>query len=367
MPAELKYIISYQPELMFTNRIRYYCRLVHHEIASHLLDMFFSLSDDDCSDLTRYKLKVTREAITTLVHEAVERTQRFPVDISSLTQANADFLTQRAEKEYAIILRYIVASLCLCSMVMQQRYRKAVNPIDLYDVPTFYATVAGWSADVLFKVESVVKDSQPRRTSRETRKNRKTPKKKTTNTFTKETFTLNDHQEDAKIKEWRMLVFCDSLFSDFVKAEVENKAKERRKIEKLFSGKSLKEDEKIVWKGTKKELVYFFRQLKMYLEYSSNVGFWDIVASHFLIETQGKRKVRQVPISADSLKNTTEKPQSDIMRKLDKLVQLLTKPIDEVLGQHSANMEEEAEAERYKKMAEGDFSRELNRSGQKRK
>ena len=75
LPAELNYKISYQPEIMFTNRIRYYCRIVHHEIASHLLDMFSSLSDDDCSDLTRYHLKVTREAITTLVHDAVERNQ----------------------------------------------------------------------------------------------------------------------------------------------------------------------------------------------------------------------------------------------------------------------------------------------------
>lgn len=366
MTAELKYKISYRPEIMFTNRIRYYCRIVHHEIVSHLLNMYSTLSDDDCSDLTRYHLKVTREAITTLVHDAVKRSQQFSVDISSLTQANADFLTQRAEKEYTVILRYIVASLCHCGMEMQQRYRNAVNPIDLCDVPIFYASIAGWSIDPLFLVEPVAIDTQSRKSSHEARRNRKTPKKRNPDTFTKATFTLNDLQEDARIAEQRMSVFCDSLFSDFVKAEDENRTKERRKIEKLLKGKPLSENDKIVWKAAKKELVYFFRQLKLHLTYSSKENFWSIVASHFVIETQGNRKIRQVAISADSLKNTTEKPQPDITRKLDDLIKLLTAPIDEVVRQQSVDMEEEAENARYQQMAEKDFTRELNPPEQKR-
>lgn len=365
MPAELKYIIRYRPEIMFTNRIRYYCRIVHHEIVSHLLNMYSTLSDDDCSDLTCYHLKVTREAITTLVHDAVGRSQQYPVDISSLTQANADFLTQRAEKEYTVILRYIVASLCHCGMEIQQRYKNAVNPIDLYDVPTFYASVAGWSTDPLFLVEPIVTNNQMSKSSHEAKQNRKTPKKRNLDTFTKATFTLNSIQEDARITEQRMSVFCDSLFSDFVKAEDENRAKERRKIEKLLTGKLLNENEIIVWKATKKELVYFFRQLKPYLTYPSKENFWSIVASHFVIETQGKRKIRPVPISADSLKNTTGKLQPDIIRKLDDLIKLLTAPIDEVLRQHSADMEEE-ESARYQQMAEKDYTRELNPPKQKR-
>ena len=366
MPTELKYKISYRPEIMFTNRIKYYCKTVHHEIVSYLLNMCSTLSEDDCSDLTYYHLKVTREAIFTLVHDAVKRSQQFSVDITSLTQANADYLTQRAEKEYIVILRYIVASLCHCGMEMQQSYRNAVNPIDLYDVPTFYASVVGWTIDPFFTVEPVAINTPYRKSSHEVKQKRKTLKKRNSDAFTKATFTLNDLQEDTRIAEHRMSVFCDSLFSDFVKAEDKTRAKERRKIEKMLKGKTLSENEKMVWKAAMKELVYFFRQLKPHLTYPSKENFWSIVASHFVIETQGKRKIRPVPISADSLKNTTEKPRSDIMRKLDDLIKLLTAPINEVLQQHSADMEEETENERYQQMAEKDYTRELIPPKQKR-
>lgn len=178
------------------------------------------------------------------------------------------------------------------------------------------------------------------------------------NAFAKYTFTCKGLKDDQFMEE-RLRVFCDLLFEHFVATKEENKKTEIDKIVKLFTGKPLKEDEKITWKGAKKELVYLFRQFKSHLEYSSTVSFWDIVASHFKIETQGKRKVRFVPISADSLQSTTEKPKEDIMKKLDDIINVLTQPIAEVLQLHDNNIEGDADEERYKAFANQDLLKEL--------
>lgn len=187
---------------------------------------------------------------------------------------------------------------------------------------------------------------------------------KNTNTFTKLTFTCKGLKEDQFMVQ-RLGLFCDSLFAYFVASKEEKKDIEREKIEKLFSGKPLKEKEKITWKGTKKELVYFFRHLKDHLDYSSKENFWNVVASHFVIETQGKkiiqgqRKVRHVAISADSLQSTTGKPKKDIMKKLDGIINVLTAPIAEVLELQRISNEGDAEETRNKDFANKDLQKEL--------
>ncbi len=191
---------------------------------------------------------------------------------------------------------------------------------------------------------------------------------KNTNFFTKDTFTCKGLKDDPFMVQ-RLGLFCDCLFEHFVASKEEKRKIEREKIEKLFTGKPLKKDEKITWKGAKKELAYFFRQLRKYLKYSSEVGFWDIVASHFIIETegkkivQGKKKVRYVSISADSLQSTTEKPKEDMMKKLDDIIMTLTAPMTDVLQLHKSDFEEESRKAREREMAEMAFVNE--QSGKK--
>ena len=187
---------------------------------------------------------------------------------------------------------------------------------------------------------------------------------KNKNAFTRETFTFKGLNED-QFKGQRTELFCDLLFKDFVAAKENETDIEKEKIEKLFTGIPLKKDEKIVWKGAKKELVCFFRQLKAHLEYSSKVSFWDIVASHFVIETegkkivQGKRKVRRVAISGDSLQHTSGKPKEDMMTKLEDCVKMLTIPIPELLKITMNKTEHDAQEDRDKAIAEKDLIREL--------
>lgn len=191
---------------------------------------------------------------------------------------------------------------------------------------------------------------------------------KSSNTFTKSTFTCKGLKDDQFIKQ-RLALFCDLLFEDFVATKEEIKAIDKERIEKLFTGKPLKNDEKIIWKGAKKELRYFFHNFRLHLEYTSKTAFWDIVASHFKIETegkkivQGKKKVRVVPISADSLQSTTEKPKKDMMKKLDEIIMTLTAPITDVLQFHWIDNEEESGMAREREMAEKDFA--IEQSGKK--
>ena len=181
---------------------------------------------------------------------------------------------------------------------------------------------------------------------------------KNTNAFTKSTFTCKGLNED-QFKVQRLALFCDGLFGNFVATKEVEKSIEKEKLEKLFTGKPLKKDERITWMGAKKELVYFFRQFKDYLEKPSTESYWDIVASHFIIETQGKKKVRKVAISADSLQSTTEKPQKGMMKKLDDIIMTLTAPIAEVFQLHSNNAKEDAEATRNKDLADKALIKEL--------
>ena len=208
-------------------------------------------------------------------------------------------------------------------------------------------------------------NSSERKSSPNAGKNKKPKPKvvKNTNTFTELTFTCIDLKEDQFVEQ-RLALFCDCLLANFVAYKEGKKDIESEKIEKLFTGKSLKEDEKITWKGAKKELAYFFRHLRKHVEYSQ-VGFWDIVASHFVIETegkkkiQGKNKVRHVAISADSLQSSTEKPKEDIMKKLDGIIRVLTVPIDDVLRFQRNNNEGDADEERDKAFADQDLLKEL--------
>jgi hypothetical protein len=249
-------------------------------------------------------------------------------------------------------------------MEVTKRFSNAVNLIDRYDVATFYTSVVGWGGDPLFQV--IPNEKKQLRQSLTKKTTKKRQKRISPNTFTKETFILNNLQnEDERITENRMSLFCESLFADFVKTDDNTKKQERRKIEKLFTGKPLNENEKIIWKGHTNELVYFFRQLSHFLAHSSRVGLWDIVASHFEVESQGKRKVRLVPITASSLQSTSGKPKRDIINKLDALVKLLTASYDELLQQLSGSMMEDSENADYQRMSEKAYAKELDSSDQR--
>jgi hypothetical protein len=153
LPQDVKYQVCIKPHLMFTPRVRYYCRLADNAVASHLREVFGMLDTDGSEHLILYLQKLTRESVTTLVHDAVSHCRR----LTLVAEQPTDFIDHREEKEYLVILHYLIASLARCWMEIQERYSYVVDVADRMDVTQFYASVVGWVDMPIVQVETLSK------------------------------------------------------------------------------------------------------------------------------------------------------------------------------------------------------------------
>ncbi len=145
------------------------------------------------------------------------------------------------------------------------------------------------------------------------------------NWLTEETFTYSASTTDAdSTKQIRLNLLSKELILHFLQSNTEQGV-----VIKLFTGKKIKQKNKIVWRGTEQELVYLFRNLnkkkRIIIPKDSNnntVGLWNVVASHFSIATELKNgKTRPVPISPKSLQSNSQKiTDTDIIQKLDAII-----------------------------------------------
>lgn len=156
MPTDLNFQLKYERHIQFTYRVRYYNRLTDNAVADHLRQVISTIDSDQSEFMTAYLLKRTREAVITLIADAVKRLKNLTVSSESLT----DFNDKRREKEFLVILHYVIASLVRCWMEMQQRYQYVCDQSDLHDVDSFYASVVGWINDPIVYVKSIGQESE---------------------------------------------------------------------------------------------------------------------------------------------------------------------------------------------------------------
>ena len=154
LPQGVKYQVRIKTHLMFTSRVRYYCRLVDNAVASHLREVFGILDSDDSEHLVLYIQKLTRESVVTLIHDAVCHCRT----LALVAEEPTDFIEHREEKEYLVILHYLIASLARCWMEIQERYSYVVDLADRMDVAQFYASVVGWVDMPIAQVETLAKE-----------------------------------------------------------------------------------------------------------------------------------------------------------------------------------------------------------------
>ena len=88
MPEELGFRLSYERHFLFTYRVRYYCRLINNEVANHLRQAFNIIDNDQSEYTTAYLLKLTREAVTTLIADAANQCQKLTVTAECMTEFN---------------------------------------------------------------------------------------------------------------------------------------------------------------------------------------------------------------------------------------------------------------------------------------
>ena len=180
-------------------------------------------------------------------------------------------------------------------------------------------------------------------------------KKKKNSSKTTATFVYNGYGDDP-FQEQRLELIASHLLGQFVLGRKTSKST----IKDFFTGKEIADNTKIFWKGTKSELVYFFRELNLrgYIKHSNHEKLWVIVASHIKIKKELKKcNLKDVPISADSLQTYSCKPKKEMMRKLDKIIKFFEPDIKMTLEQAEIDTETEAEDARYQELANRDFVR----------
>lgn len=150
---EMAYSIKCDNHLLFTSRIRYYCRLVDNETAQQLRRVKRLLDSDGSEQLARYVLKIVRENIVTLIKDAVRQCRIFIVDAHSLKERDANFAENKEQKEFLVILHYTIASLVCCWMQIQEMYGYFLDETELYDIKTFYVHTTGMLEPPLVNVE----------------------------------------------------------------------------------------------------------------------------------------------------------------------------------------------------------------------
>lgn len=226
---------------------------------------------------------------------------------------------------------------------------------DTFLMKHFEQTKRNLALDVLTRY----KDDKPEKpTAISGKKEGKPQSSKKTKDTTTATFTYSGFSEDNYSKH-RLNLIVGALVGKFVAGNVN-----KNLIKDLFTGVEIGGKAKIIWKGTKGELVYFFRKLneKNYISWPDGEFMWAIVASHFKIVTEYKNgKKREVSISADSLQFYTDTPKDDIKRQLDKIINMFEPDLTKLLGISPIDREEEAEKARHEELAREDFARQNKR------
>lgn len=199
------------------------------------------------------------------------------------------------------------------------------------------------------------------------RKEAKRKKEKKKNWFTTATFTYKGMKTDL-FKDARLELAASSLITLFINGIIRDNRGQtidcKQYVIDLFSGTGIEAENTLIWKGNMVELAYFFRELNRNkrLEWPEDELFWDIVASHFRIETELKNgNLRKCGVTPDSLKTYSANPKTEIKKQLDIIVSYFNPDMSELLSKRNIDPEEEAENSRNQAMAENDYRNELAR------
>ena len=336
MPNGMKFQIGFRLHLLFTFRVRYYVRLIDNAVANHLQQAFDTIDNDGSKQLTRYVLKVTRESVETLISDAVDHCQTLSVKPDDLS----DFIDNRKEKEYYVILHYLIAALVRCWIEMQEHYQSVLNTSERYDIKSFYASKVGWVEDPIAQVEP-----NNKKDNNGLRKTIKKTKHINKRGYISSTFTYKGYKEDNYSIQRLDLITKDLML--FVESNTK-----KQLLKNMFTGASFEKEDKITWTGTQTELAYFFRQIHIHIDFSGD-NYWEIVASRFIIKTKNKKKTRIVAISADKLKSNTQKPKPNVKKKLDDIIYYFSADLTKLVGQYSIDNDENAD--RFNDMSKEDY------------
>ena len=156
LETEALYVIAPKKYVLFTPKLRYFRLLIENEINRHINAATELLEADGTEQLTKFVLKKTREAVTTLVNE----TKTFTIinvgdknwnNITSETQSIPKH--EKAATELAVYSHYVIAELARCWLELQDRYAYVIGEAGCYDMSLFYSSIVGRNPDKEFELK----------------------------------------------------------------------------------------------------------------------------------------------------------------------------------------------------------------------
>ena len=150
------YELVVEQRVLFSPKLRYYRLKVACEINRHINQVEDLLRDEVNECLISYMLKLTREAVETLIHEANEELLWLDADGAIWHNLSSDCPdlqhTAIARNEHIVFLHLVIAELVRCWMELQDNYADWIGAASRYDVPLCYTTFACRMPDSVFEV-----------------------------------------------------------------------------------------------------------------------------------------------------------------------------------------------------------------------
>lgn len=144
LDTEALYVLKPKMSVLFTTKLRYYRLLIQKEINYHINEATNLLEADGSDEMAKYVLKMTKEAVTTLVSDAVFYLKRD--DFAKLNWKNITATPPLVIDDYRHIIErvvfyhYVIAELTRCWLELQDRYAYVIGEAGCYDVSLFYTT-----------------------------------------------------------------------------------------------------------------------------------------------------------------------------------------------------------------------------------
>lgn len=120
----------------FSNKIRYYQRLVCNDIITFLNQLDEEMRDNS-ENVILFKLKTVNSKLNSLLVSVNDLIIRKGYDLDLITSKYSDFITDRQHKESTYIIHYLLVSLIKCYLEVQSHFSAFIhsdNKMDIFDI-----------------------------------------------------------------------------------------------------------------------------------------------------------------------------------------------------------------------------------------
>lgn len=156
------YEINKRGRILFTPKLHYYALLIEIEINRHINEVSRLLENENNFDLTKFVMKTTREAVTTLVHKSSRyllRNDGRGIFWNKIISENPEYYNFGRDKELVVFHHYLIAQLARCWLELQDRYSGILGN-ERYDVDLFYSTYVKRTPDAIFGLRKIDNNNQ---------------------------------------------------------------------------------------------------------------------------------------------------------------------------------------------------------------